>query len=146
MLAEVVTCSRKDAYLQSLVENLARTKPGSMEYARELQRMHEEGWDFAQIAKVATKTEHYVRDLIRLVEQGEERLVQGVDQGIFPVRFAMQVAMAESSQIQNVLMDAFDEGIVTTNNFAQARRIIMARAKTRITTRKSPPNSTPSGS
>src|SRR5437016_9110185 len=28
--AEVVTCSRKQAYLESLVENLARTRPGTM--------------------------------------------------------------------------------------------------------------------
>jgi ParB family chromosome partitioning protein len=45
VLAEVVTCTRKEAYLQSLVENLARTKPGSMDFARELKRLHDEGWD-----------------------------------------------------------------------------------------------------
>src|SRR5574340_319945 len=44
VLAEVITCTRKDAYLQSLVENLARTKPGSMNFARELKRLHDEGW------------------------------------------------------------------------------------------------------
>jgi ParB family chromosome partitioning protein len=127
--AEVVTCTRKEAYLQSLVENIARTKPGSMEYARELKRLHDEGWDYQQVARVACKNEHYIRDFIRLVEQGEERLILGVEQGIFPIKFAMRVSTAENGQIQNVLMDAFDEGIVTTGNFAQARRIIMARAR-----------------
>ena len=34
--AEVVTCPRKQAYLESLVENLARSHPGTMEFAREL--------------------------------------------------------------------------------------------------------------
>lgn len=34
ILAEVVTCTRKDSYLQSLVENIARTKPGTMDFAR----------------------------------------------------------------------------------------------------------------
>lgn len=127
--AEVVTCTRKEAYLQSLVENIARTKPNSMEFARELKRLHDEGWDYARIARVACKTEGYIRDFIRLVEQGEERLIMGVEQGIFPIKFATKVAAAENGQIQNVLMDAFDEGIVTTNNFAQARRIMMARAR-----------------
>jgi ParB family chromosome partitioning protein len=101
-----------------------------MDFARELKRLHDEGWDFKQIAKIACKSEEYIRSYIKLVEQGEERLIQGVESGIFPIGFALQVASTEDSQIQGVLMDAFAEGLVTTNNFAQARRIISARAKT----------------
>ena len=56
IMAEVVTCTRKEAYLQSLIENIARTKPGSMDFARELKRLHDEGWDFKQIAHIACKT------------------------------------------------------------------------------------------
>lgn len=130
VMAEVVTCTRKDALLQSLIENIARTKPGSMDFARELKRLHDEGLEYKQISKIACKSEEYIRSYIRLVEQGEERLIQGVESGIFPIKFAIQVASTEDSQIQGVLMDAFAEGLVTTNNFGQARRIIAARAKT----------------
>lgn len=127
--AEVVTCTRKEALLQSLIENIARTKPGSMDFARELNRLFEEGWDYKQIARIACKTEEYIRAYIRLVRQGEERLIHGVETGVFPIKFAIQVSATDDSQIQNVLMDAFDEGIVTTTNFGQARRIITARSK-----------------
>ena len=130
VMAEVVTCTRKEALLQSLIENIARTKPESMDFARELKRLHDEGLDYKQISKIACKGEEYIRNYIRLVEQGEERLIQGVESGIFPIKFAIQVASTEDSQIQGVLMDAFAEGLVTTNNFGQARRIIAARAKT----------------
>ena len=126
--AELVTCTRKDAYLQSLIENLARTKPASMNFARELKRMRDEGWEYTDIARVACRKEGYIREYLRLVEQGEERLIQGVEQGIFPISFAIRVAGAANGQIQNILMDAFDEGIVTTTNFAQARQIITTRA------------------
>ena len=129
VLAEVVTCSRKDALLQSLVENIARTKPGSMDFARELKRLHDEGWTYKRIAEIACKNEEYIRSYIRLVEQGEERLIHGVETGVFPIKFAIQVATTEDSQIQNILMDAFDDGVVTTVNFGQARRIIAARSK-----------------
>jgi ParB family transcriptional regulator, chromosome partitioning protein len=129
ILAEVVTCTRKEALLQSLIENIARTKPGSMDFARELKRLRDEGWEYSQIAQIACKSEAYIREYIRLVEQGEERLIHGVECGIFPIKFAIQVAATEDSQIQNVLMDAFDAGLVTTNNFGQARRIIAARSK-----------------
>ena len=126
--AEVVSVSRKEAYLQSLIENIARTKPGTMDFARELKRLHEEGWTFKQIAQVACKSENYVRDYIRLVDQGEERLIQGVETGIFPIQFAMNVASSEDSQMQHILMDAFDQQLITTRDFAQARKILSRRA------------------
>jgi len=137
VMAEIVTCTRKEALLQSLIENIARTKPGSMDFARELKRLLDEGCDYKQIARIACKSEEYIRSIIRLVEQGEERLIQGVESGIFPIKFAIQVASTDDSQIQGVLMDAFAEGLVTTNNFGQARRIISARAKT---SKRSPAN------
>ena len=111
--AEVVTCTRKDAYLQSLIENLARTKRGSMDYARELKRLHDEGWSYKQIARITLTNESYIGAYIRLVKQGEDRIIHGVEQGIFPIKFATQVASSDDSQIQNVLMDAFDEGLVS---------------------------------
>jgi ParB family chromosome partitioning protein len=100
-----------------------------MDFARELKRLRDEGWEYSAIAKVACKTEKYIREYIRLVEQGEERLIHGVETGVFPIKFAIQVATTDDSQIQNILMDAFDDGVVTTNNFGQARRIITARSK-----------------
>ncbi|MFO0821521.1 MAG: ParB/RepB/Spo0J family partition protein [Pirellulales bacterium] len=127
--AEVVTCTRKEAHLQSLVENIARTKPGSMDFAREIKRLRDEGWSYEQLARITCKSESYIRDYIRLVEQGEDRLIHGVEQGIFPIAFAVLVAGTDDSNLQNVLMDAFDEKLVTTHNFAQARRIISARAR-----------------
>jgi ParB family chromosome partitioning protein len=128
VLAEVVTCSRKDAYLQSLVENIARTKPGTMDFAREIKRLRDEGWEYTKIAKIACKSVEYTRQYIRLIEQGEERLIHGVEQGVFPITFALQVSTTENSQLQHLLMDAFDQGIVTTANFAQARKLITQQA------------------
>lgn len=125
--AEIVTCTRKQAYLESLVENLARSRPGTMEFARELKHLHDEGWEYEQIARVACRTTEYIRQYIRLVENGEERLIQGVEQEVFPISFAVLVASTEDAGIQNVLMDAFDHAIVNSQNFARARAIIRSR-------------------
>jgi ParB family chromosome partitioning protein len=129
--SEVVTCTRKQAYLESLVENLARTRPGTMYFARELKALHDEGWDYDKIAKIACRSVEYIRQYIRLVENGEDRLIQGVEQDVFPISFAVLVAQADDSTLQNVLMDAFDQGIVNSNNFARARGIINARLEGR---------------
>lgn len=125
--AEIVTCTRKQAYLESLVENLARSRPGTMEFARELKNLRDEGWEYEQIARVACRSVEYIRQYIRLVENGEERLIQGVEQDVFPISFAILVAQADDASIQNVLMDAFDQGIVNSQNFARARAIIGSR-------------------
>ena len=127
IMAEVITCTRKEAYLQSLIENLARSRPGTMEFARELKQLHDEGWDYSRIGKLCCHSPEYVKQYIGLVEQGEDRLIQGVEQGVFPISFAILVAQSENGAIQNVLMDAFDQGIVNCQNFAHARRIIGAR-------------------
>ena len=125
--AEIVTCSRKQAYIESLVENLARSRPKSMEFARELKRLSDEGWTCDQLASIACKSSEHVRQMIQLVENGEERLIQGVEQEIFPISFAILVAGSDSANVQNVLMDAFGHGIVNTANFAKARSIITSR-------------------
>lgn len=125
--AEVVTCTRKQAYLESLVENLARSRAATMEFARELKLLHDEGWGYDQIAQIACRTPEYIRQYIRLVEKGEERLIQGVEQDVFPISFAILVAGTDDASIQNILMDAFDRGIVNCQNFARARAIISGR-------------------
>src|SRR5580704_1050785 len=64
--AEVVTCSRKQSYLESLVENLARSRPGTMDFARELKSLRDEGWDYEKLAKITCHSVEYIRQYIRL--------------------------------------------------------------------------------
>jgi ParB family chromosome partitioning protein len=127
--AEVLNCSKKQAYLLSLIENIARVSPGTMWFACEVKRMHDNGFTLIQICNITGKCETYVRDYVRLVEQGEERLIKGVEDGIFPISFAKQVAKSESSNIQNILMDAYDKGIVNSTNFPTVKRIIDLRLR-----------------
>ena len=85
--AEVVTCTRKEAYLQSLIENLARSRPGTMEFARELKQLHDEGWDYAQIGKLCCRSPG-VRAAVHLASsrRAKTRLIQGSSRACFPSR------------------------------------------------------------
>lgn len=127
--AEVINCSRKDAYLYSLVENIARVPPGTMWFARELKRMRDSGMSCQQISKIVGKTDSYVQDYIHLVEKGEDRLIKGVEDGLFPISFAMRVAHSDEVGMQDVLMDAFDKGIVNSANFTTVKKIIDYRSR-----------------
>jgi len=127
--AEVINCSRREAFLYSLVENIARVSPGTMWFAQEVKRMRDGGISIAEICKITGKGDNYIRDYIRLVEQGEERLIKGVEDGIFPISFAKKVAQSNDTSIQDILMDAFDNDIVNSRNFPTVKKIIDNRAK-----------------
>ncbi len=125
--AEVINCDKKTALLFSLVENIARVPPNTMWFAREMKRMKDCGLPIKKICEIVGKTETYVVDYIRLVEMGEERLIKGVEQELFPISFATVVAKSSSDTIQNVLMDAFDSGLINSSNAVRVRNLIELR-------------------
>jgi len=125
--AEVIDCDDRTALLYGMVENIARVPPGTMWFARELKRMHESGMTFLQIGEIVGKSNSFVSDYIHLAAQGEERLIKGVERGLFPISFAVKVARASDAEIQHVLMDAFDSGIIDTSNVTRVRTLIELR-------------------
>lgn len=125
--AEVINCTAKKAYLYSLVENIARVPPGTMWFAQEVKRLKDSGFGYEQISQITGKSETYLREYICLVENGEERLIKGVEGCLFPISFATKVARANTASVQNILMDAFDCNIVNSKNFPTVKKIIDMR-------------------
>jgi ParB family transcriptional regulator, chromosome partitioning protein len=134
--AELISCTRKEALLYSLVENMARVPPGTMWFAHELQRLRDAGWELKRIAAIAGCTPEWVRGYLHLVDWGEERLIAGVERGVFPISFAIRVAEAGNGDMQNILMDAYDAGVVGTKNLPAVRKIIEARQRVGKTSRR----------
>lgn len=128
--AEVITCDRKTALLYSLVENIARVPPNTMWFANEMKRMRDCGLPIKKISQIVGKGETYVINYIGLVEKGEDRLIKGVEAGLFSMAFAIVVAKSSSDTIQHVLMDAFDSGIITSSNVTRVRNLIQMRTST----------------
>jgi len=125
--AEVIDCSREEALIMSLVENIARARPNTMWFAREIKRLHDSGFSVEKISNIVGKSPSYIQDYITLVKQGEERLIRGIESGLFPMSFAQKVARSKDAQVQNILMDAFDEGIINSGNLMAVKRVIEAR-------------------
>lgn len=125
--AEVINCDRKTALLFSLVENIARVPPRTMWFAREVKRMKDCGLNLLRISQIVGRSEKDVADYIRLVEMGEEQLVAGVEQGLFSISFALAVAKAAGENVQQVLMDAFDSGVIDSTNVHRVRAMVELR-------------------
>jgi len=125
--ADVWDIDERQAHLMTLGENIARTPPQTIEFARALKEMHDYGMGWKELSAITGKTQEYIRNYVRLIEQGEERLVKGVEDGVFSLNFAMCVAQSNDRSIQHLLMDAFDSGIVNSNNLPRVRKIIEDR-------------------
>lgn len=125
--ADVLDVDERQAHLMTLGENIARTPPQTIEFARVLKEMRDHGMSWKELAAITGKTQEYIQKYVGLVEQGEERLVKGVEDGVFSLNFAMCVAQSNDRSIQHLLMDAFDSGIVNTTNLPRVRRIIEDR-------------------
>jgi ParB family chromosome partitioning protein len=125
--ADILDVDTNTAHLMTLGENIARTPPETIEYARAIKEMHDYGMDWKELSAITGRSEDYIRKYVRLIEQGEERLIKGVEDEVFSLNFAMNVAQSSDSSIQHMLMDAFDGGVVNTNNLPRIRQIIEDR-------------------
>ncbi|MGL6195648.1 MAG: ParB/RepB/Spo0J family partition protein [Thermoguttaceae bacterium] len=130
IMAEVIDVASPEAYLYSIIENLARSRPGTIEFAKSLLQMFDEGVPVLVLCDITGKCESYITDYIRLVKNGEERLIKGVEDGIIPITLAKQIASGTSS-VQELLIDACDEQLVTSNNIGTVKRLVEKRAKER---------------
>jgi len=127
--AEIVDVSDETAYIMSLQENLTRMPPATIEFARSLLEMKQRGATYDELCKITGRSRALMQRYIQLMEHGEERLIVGVDQGDFPITFALDVAQSKDGNIQNVLMDAYDKGIIANKNLYRVRRILENRKK-----------------
>lgn len=125
--ADVLDVDERQAHLMTLGENIARTPPATIEYARALQEMHEYGMSVKELCAITGKSDGYICQYLQLIRQGEERLIKGVEDGVFTLTFAMSVAVSNDRSVQHLLMDAFDSGLVNSQNLSRVRQVIEDR-------------------
>lgn len=125
--AIVVDVPREDRYIMSLVENIARRSPKSLEFAREVQALRERGYTNAQIAEKVDVSEAYVSMMARLMRSGEERLLRGVERGEIPIAIAAEIAAADDEGVQRSLTQAYESGKLRGAALVKARRLIEQR-------------------
>lgn len=111
----------------TLGENIARNAPGAVEAARALQQMRKDGMTPAELSKISGYSENHVYTLLKLIEHGEERLIRGVENRTIPINFAALVAGVPNEKVQDLLIDAWESGIVSTRNVNPVLKIINER-------------------
>jgi ParB family chromosome partitioning protein len=125
--AIVIEASAEDCYLMSLVENLARRKPRSLELMREIGALKGRGYTIAEIAAKIDFTPDYIAAICYLLEHGENRLLAAVERGVMPANIAIEIARAAESEVQEALAEAYESRALPGNQVLAIRRIIQQR-------------------
>ena len=127
IMAEIIDVDDGTAYILSLVENIARGRPASIEFAKAIVEMYDSGMTLEELTKITGRSRNDLLDYIQLMKKGEIRLIQGVEDGIYSITFAKDIARSDDAAAQKLMMDAFDEGMITSANLKMVRKIINLR-------------------
>jgi len=125
--AVVIDVPLEDRYLMSLVENLARRSHSTLDMARQILALKERGHAPAAIAAKVDLSEVYVSDLLRLFENGEERLIEAVERGEIPVTVAADIASLDDAAVQRSLAEAYETGRLRGRALIKARQLVEVR-------------------
>jgi ParB family chromosome partitioning protein len=82
------------------------------------------------VSAIAAKvglSEKYVTDLARLIQKGEERLVEAVERGEVPLGVAMEIATADDEEIQRSLTEAYETGKLKGKALLRVRKLLETR-------------------
>ena len=137
--ALVVDVSDEDAFIMSLAENIARRGYRPLEILADIELLRNRGYTADVIIQKTGLSPKYVRDIVFLLEQGEERLIEGVQRGSIPLTTALEIARASANDPQNVngegggsnlgdlLQEAYENGQLKGRQIIEAKRLIEKR-------------------
>lgn len=125
--AIVIEISREERLIMSLVENLARRNPQTMEMVRQIGSLRDRGYNNVQIGKKIGVSDSWVHGVLKLLDNGEERLIQAVEKKIIPLSIAVMIASAEEAELQTALIDAYEKNELKGAALLRARKIIEKR-------------------
>ena len=125
--AVVIRVTKEECYLMSLVENLARRQHVNLELVREIGNLKNRGYKVGEIAQKTDLTPDYVRGIIRLLERGEERLINAVETGYIPISLAVEISAAKDEDAQLALLSAYESKKLRGRELIKVRRLIEQR-------------------
>ncbi len=119
--------SEEDAHVMSLVENIARRNNSALELLQSIKYLKGQGYADDAIAAKTNLGKDYIRGIIRLLEEGEEYLVNAVEKGRIPLYQALNIAAEDDAAVQTALTEAYESGALTGKKLVVVQKIISRR-------------------
>ena len=128
--ALVVEVNDEDAFIMSLSENVARRGYRPLELLAGIDQLNKQGYDKKVIAQKTGLSLDYIKGILLLLGQGEERLLAAVGAGRVPLNVAITIAGAGSNEeIQSALQEAYESGKLRGPQLMQARKVLQHRTE-----------------
>ena len=125
--ALVIDVSSEDAHIMSLVENIARRNNSSLELLHSIKYLKNSGYDESEIAAKTNLGRDYIHGIIRLLENGEERLVNALEKGRIPLYIALKIATEDDAAVQKALAQAHETGQLNGRKFIAVQKLLDRR-------------------
>lgn len=127
--ALVVEVSDEEAFVMSLVENIARRQYRPLEILSSIRQLFEKGYSPSAISTKTGLTPTYVSGILTLLKQGEERLLVAVEKGMVPLNTALDIVAAgdDDRELQSAMQDAYEAGTLRGKKLQLTRRLIERR-------------------
>lgn len=119
--------SKTDSLLASLVENIARRRGRALDQIRTIQWMQGQGHSHIDIAAKTGLGAEYVKSILSLLRNGEDRLLDAVLHGKIPITIAVGISGATDENSQRILMEAYDRKEMNQKTLRAFRRIVDLR-------------------
>ena len=131
--ALVVDVSDEDAFIMSLAENIARRGYRPLEILADIELLRKRGYSAEIIIQKTGLSPKYVKDIVFLLDKGEERLIEGVQRGTIPLTTALEIARANENgqdgdaNLGDLLQEAYENGQLKGRQIIEAKRLIEKR-------------------
>ena len=127
--AIVVKANTEDCLVMSLVENLARRQHRAIDLLHDIEGLKQRGYNDTAIARKTGLSIEYVKGVLRLLHNGEHRLLRAVEAGQIPVSIAVDIAGATDAETQAILQQAYEKKLLRGHKLIAARRLIEQRQR-----------------
>ncbi|HDR1419462.1 plasmid partitioning protein RepB C-terminal domain-containing protein [Pasteurella multocida] len=123
----VVSANSEESYLISLVENIARRKHSYMELLSGIKILNDRGYKPVDIARKIGFSKSHVNSILHLINAGEERLINAVEQGVLPITIAISISRSDDQEVQRQLTELYTNGTLKSTDIAKIRNLIHRR-------------------
>lgn len=118
---------RHASLLASLVENIARRRVRAIDQIQAIKWMHEQGQSYDEISRKTALGAAYVKEIVLLIQRGEERLLDAALHERIPISIATKIAETADEEVQRVLMEAYERKEFNQKTLASFRDVVQQR-------------------
>lgn len=119
--------SKTDGLVASLVENIARRRVRALDQIRMIQWMHSQGNSLDEISRKTGLSAQYLEGILKLLDHGEERILDAVLLGRLPITIAIQIAGVDDEAAQRMLVESYERKAMKQATLSIFRRLLDQR-------------------